>query len=631
MIVLSMILLALIIYKKNKDFITSLIYAILSNSLLLYVITELLSINNNLNNEIVTTLWIIINLLYLIILLLINRHLQIKDITNKIKDFLKEKYILKIVFSGLFLLIILIAIKTVPYNYDSMTYHLPRIMHWVQNGSVAHYTTNIIRQITSSPFAEFINLHIYLIYGNDVFFNLPQCLCFIINALLVYNICKKINISEKWCYIAMLLFIATPIAFCEAFSTQNDNVSAMFVLLFVYLILDFMNKEIKLQMDKNSIVKLIMVGITLGLGYLTKPSIAFIIVVFLIYLLAVCIRRKDKIKNVAFSTMLVAIVAFIIITPELSRNIKTFNRYSDPSAGKRQIVGTLKPNYLFINFLKNVTFNFPTKYIGNSEDIIYKGVIKVANLANVNIDDESISENGSKYQLNSPNYGHDTAINPIVVWTLLGAIILGIWFRLKQKEKTFNYMFWLSTLSFMFLMIALRWEIYETRYEIAYLALLIIASVTIFDKIKDNYKQVTTMIEGTLVFLSITGIISMTFYNMNITIHQQERPNGYNEVFYIRNIYDPMCNEIIKNNYSSIGLKFGECDNEYYLWVLLKDYDIKIEHIDVNNNSNMYSNKEFIPDAIIYYGKIEDINEEYKNKYEVKTQYRKDIFLLEKK
>ena len=86
------------------------------------------------------------------------------------------------------------AMRIVPYNWDSLTYHLPRIMHWVQNKSVAHYATNIDRQIASPPLAEFINLHIYLLMGKkDVAFNLLQCMSFGFCIVLTVAIAKKLG------------------------------------------------------------------------------------------------------------------------------------------------------------------------------------------------------------------------------------------------------------------------------------------------------------------------------------------------------------------------------------------------------------------------------------------------------
>ena len=43
------------------------------------------------------------------------------------------------------------AIVAPPNTYDSMTYHLPRVMHWIQHQSVGHYPTHIPRQLHFPP------------------------------------------------------------------------------------------------------------------------------------------------------------------------------------------------------------------------------------------------------------------------------------------------------------------------------------------------------------------------------------------------------------------------------------------------------------------------------------------------
>ena len=43
-----------------------------------------------------------------------------------------------------------------PNTWDSMTYHLSRVAHWVQNHSLEHYPTHILRQLSYCPFAEYV-------------------------------------------------------------------------------------------------------------------------------------------------------------------------------------------------------------------------------------------------------------------------------------------------------------------------------------------------------------------------------------------------------------------------------------------------------------------------------------------
>src|SRR6185436_4583982 len=71
-----------------------------------------------------------------------------------------------------------IALLAPPNNWDSMTYHMPRVAHWAQAGSVAHYPTHILRQLWLGPWAEFGILHLYVLAGGDRLANLVQWLAF---------------------------------------------------------------------------------------------------------------------------------------------------------------------------------------------------------------------------------------------------------------------------------------------------------------------------------------------------------------------------------------------------------------------------------------------------------------------
>ena len=72
-----------------------------------------------------------------------------------------------------------IALLAPPNTWDSMTYHMPRVAHWSQAGSVAHYPTHILRQLWLGPWARSSrSLHLYLLTGGDRLANLVQWLAF---------------------------------------------------------------------------------------------------------------------------------------------------------------------------------------------------------------------------------------------------------------------------------------------------------------------------------------------------------------------------------------------------------------------------------------------------------------------
>jgi len=76
---------------------------------------------------------------------------------------------------GLILLLTgVVALCAAPTTWDSMTYHLARCTHWMQNRSVIHYPTHILRQLHMPPWSEFCLLQFILLAGNDCFVNFVQ-------------------------------------------------------------------------------------------------------------------------------------------------------------------------------------------------------------------------------------------------------------------------------------------------------------------------------------------------------------------------------------------------------------------------------------------------------------------------
>lgn len=64
-------------------------------------------------------------------------------------------------------------------QWGSVSYHMSRIMHWIQNRSLKFYPTLIPRQLHLNPWAEYALLHLQLLSGSDRFANLLQWISWI--------------------------------------------------------------------------------------------------------------------------------------------------------------------------------------------------------------------------------------------------------------------------------------------------------------------------------------------------------------------------------------------------------------------------------------------------------------------
>lgn len=628
-------------YASGGTCLESYIYAASLWMLFLFGITEVLSLLNKFTTFSLIVGWSTFNLALLLILMsqMYKKHCTIKDIYRicfSISDNKKHWYFW--IFPINAFVVIYLALWTTPYNWDSMTYHLSRIVHWAQNQSVAHYATNSIRQITSPVLGEFVNLHIYLLTGySDRLFNLLQCFCYLTCIVLIFGIAQKLKCSEKFCFLAALLYMAMPIAYAESLSTQVDHFATLWLLFFVWLLLDFTFDEKKIQWTVCTIHKVCVMGLCVAWGYLAKPSVCVGMVVFILWLLIVCIVRKDRFLTL-FRLILCTIPCIVLpILPELLRNLRTFHAVSSPIAGARQLVGTFNPFLLLTNMCRNIVFNLPTVYLYDSTRFLQRIPEKLASIFGVDLNHPTITEDGRQYILsNPPNFGHDTAINPLIVWLFIFCVLIALAqfkrIRLKTMYKSYSI---IASAAFLVFCAIVRWEPFVTRYLLPYLALLCpMISLQLQNRtVTENGKKLPLRdgLIGIITFICILSLCNMLIChrNQNTINRAGERPYGY---FVNRtNEYEPylaVSNSIKERGYRQIGLILAEDHYEYPFWVLLNDSVVRMEHVNVKNESSVYTDSDFSPECIIMIGPLTEAYTLNGREYSVIEEYGDDHYLL---
>lgn len=503
-----------------------------------------------------------------------------------------------------------LSLITTPYNWDSMTYHLPRIAYWAQNRSVEHYATNSIRQVCSPVLAEFVNLHVYILCrGHDQLFNLLQGMSYLTCAVMVGAIAGRLSANRIFRFLAMLLFMSMPIAYAEALTTQVDLFASVWMVFFVYRLLDYVDVKKAMRFDWLTVCRVGTMGLCVAWGYLAKPSVCVGMVVFALWLLIVCIKRKDSLRDLAgiFLSALPCVAAPLV--PEILRNFKSFDAYASPAAGAAQLVGTLQPAYLFVNMIKNLSFNMPTPFVRNGHEIFTKIAEGGAAFLRVELDASSISEGGRTYSLHEAgNYGCDTAVNPMVLWLFLFCVlwvVLGLG-RKKWKGCCRGY-FAAATFSFLAFCMVLRWEPFVSRYMTAYLALLcpMIAAGMQMATDGKRGRPFRWGIVGIVSLLCVVEAVNLSRYHFDIWKGPaRTRPYGYFAARYDEMaVYFPLVDQIKSGQYDEVGLYLMKADDfEYPFWEMLDD--CRLEHVLVSNETAVYADEKFVPDCIIWFGNL---------------------------
>lgn len=130
-------------------------------------------------------------------------------------------------------LAVLVAVSAVRYppnTWDSMTYHLARVAHWIQYRSIAPYPTHIGRQVLYQSGAEYVVAVLQVLSGSDRLASLQQLCAWALIVLAAPALARLAGAPRRLSLAVALLVAALPAAVLQASSTQTDLVAAVATL-----------------------------------------------------------------------------------------------------------------------------------------------------------------------------------------------------------------------------------------------------------------------------------------------------------------------------------------------------------------------------------------------------------------
>ena len=197
----------------------------------------------------------------------------------------------------------LIAVVAPPNNWDSMTYHMSRVAHWMQNRSVGHYPTSYVPQLYHPPGAEFAIMHFQIITGGDRFANLIQWLSMVGSAIAVSLIAKQLGANLRGQVFAAVFAATLPMGILQGSSTQNDYAVCFWVVCFVGCGLAGLSAGIT---GFNTFK----IGASLGLALLTKTTAYIFCLPFIVWFIVAGIKgfRRKMLQPI----LIIAAVTFCL-------------------------------------------------------------------------------------------------------------------------------------------------------------------------------------------------------------------------------------------------------------------------------------------------------------------------------
>jgi hypothetical protein len=496
-----------------------------------------------------------------------------------------------IVFVGI---LFVIAFKAIPNTTDSLLYHMSRVVHWAQNGSLKHYATQYQHQVMTSIWAETAILNLRLLWGNDQLAGLVQWFSMVGSLIGVSAIAGLLGAGRKEQLLAAVFTACIPMGILQSTSTQNDYVTAFWLVCMVYFILLGKKQEL-------TPFEWLCLGVATGLGMLTKGTFYIYAFPFLLWFFVPRLVKNGWRRVIREGLPLAAII-IVLNAGFWTRNLIT---YGEPlGAGKwlsKLVEIQVDPRMWVPEVTKHVAINLGST-IQVVNDCLISSVKSISSVFGVNV------QNFGAFPWWNWNH-EDTAGSPLhmisVLFTFLALVL--IWDREKARPAL-RYAF--ITLSVFFLIsITLNFNLFIVRFHLPFFVLwgAVFGAAAYYM----DFKRLT-YVTAVLLFISagpwlimnrtrcLFAYVPHTYLGRSVLCEQTDKilfANWHS----LREPYKAISEAVTITGCTEVGLKIDSSDIEYPFWWLLDapQSGIRIEAIEVHPQLERYVDPDFKPCAII--------------------------------
>lgn len=555
------------------------LYTALGWGMLVTLFTELLSIFDGVTSTSLIISWGSVTLLAACYLFTKQCHKNLPPIT--IASFPALICILIIV-----IITLLLGVISPPTTWDSMTYHMGRVVHWIQNQSVAHYPTNIIRQIYFPPWAEFAIMHLQILSNGDYLANLVQWFSMCGSLVGVSLLAQQLGASPSRQLFAAVITATIPMGILQSSSSQNDYVAAFWLVCFVYFGMRL----------RNELAPALAVptGAALGLAILTKGTAYIYALPFVLWFLAAGMTEFRK------AVKCVVITASIALALNSGHYLRNIGLWGNPLAADIDHVQTTRKDLPAT--LSNLSRNLAANTWTTSESLNSFQFNAIAGLHTLLGIEASAPETslGASFAPSTLSLHEDTAgngLHTILILSSLPLLIFGVRSRIPSSARLYSIALLSSIILFCLL---LKWSPWTTRLQLSGFVLF---SPLVAIAMPGVYRPWVTR---TTIIILIISSIPWLFYNQSRPLLGEWSIIGAerNALYFVNNpglldYYNQAATLIVsRTDCRAIGI-YGDLDAyEYPLWALVKSRSNnmpRIEHINIENITNIIPRKDFAP------------------------------------
>lgn len=349
-----------------------------------------------------------------------------------------------------------------PNTWDSMTYHLARVTSWLQLGGVRHYATNAEPQLFHPPGSEVLIAQWQALTGGDRLAASVQWGGYVVAIIAASLIAARLGGARRAQLLAAFFTATTPMALLQASSTQNDLVTAGWLLAAGALALQALEGD----GERLAAGRLLLASTAIGLAILTKGT-ALLYGPWILLLIAwVGIRRLGAGRAVALG--LACLVAIGLLNAgHWLRNNDTYGTPVYSGSGVFDYSNdSHSPSAVFSNLVRNgaIYFGTPSESANTKPANAVRSALETVG---INPDDPATTFYGQVFHIDEsgPQESHAPGLLMLLlsIWAI-GAVLL--WRRLRTPLRLTWALIVLAQIVSFALMI--KWQPWHSRLHLPF-------------------------------------------------------------------------------------------------------------------------------------------------------------------
>ncbi len=361
-------------------------------------------------------------------------------------------YLPELVVVVLFLVLTgIVAVLSAPNSYDGLSYHLPRVERWIQQGSLRPFATHDPRQLFMPSWPEYAMLQFRLLSGGDHFANLVQWIGLAGACAGAAVLAGALGGTRTAVATAAALVATLPMAVAQASGTQTDVIAACWAVLACAY-------GYRLTTDDPRTRDAVLAAIALGLAMATKQT-AILFAGLALLPAAVLVVRRVRPRLWLSWVAAVVLAVLVLAGPQLARNREAFGDLRGyPALFGSVVMGSRAPAQVAANVLRNLSLHFGTPWSRVNETI----AANVAGLSrSIGVDPDDRRTTWDSHFVAMPWHTHEeSAPNPLHLLLLFGCLAALPWWKPNRLQLAFIAM---VVLGFVVFCAQLKWQSYSSR------------------------------------------------------------------------------------------------------------------------------------------------------------------------